>query len=28
MVASADVITEDKSLAAKILYQFRKALQR
>ncbi len=28
MLASADVITEDKSLAAKILYQFRKALQR
>jgi HlyD family secretion protein len=28
MVANADVITEDKSLAVKILYQFRKALQR
>jgi multidrug resistance efflux pump len=28
MVANADVITEDKSLAVKILYQFRKAIQR
>jgi len=28
MLANADIITEDKSLAAKILYQFRKALQR
>jgi HlyD family secretion protein len=28
MLANADVITEDKSLATNILYQFRKALQR
>ncbi len=28
MLANADIITEDKSLAAKILYQFRKAVQR
>ena len=28
MLATADIITEDKSLADKILYQFRRALQR
>lgn len=28
MLANADIITEDKSLAAKILYQFRRAVQR
>lgn len=28
MLATADIITDDKSLADKILYQFRKALQR